>query len=168
MIPRAWIYEDQDPAVQVVVDGESPFTYSAQYTGRSGTGERTIDTFLDQVVRGAPIAAFDLWQKERIHESSRRRNDTCGIDVIVASSTVRTAHNNDKGRPRFTSEEAAQRLMLLAKEHFPDSALAQCDAWAQPASTIRETRAANVTAELNSRNITLVELRPYIPKWKNF
>ena len=58
VIPDAWQYDDD---VSVVVDG-LPMTFSAQYTGVTRSGERTIDTFLDQIVFGIPLTGFDLWQ----------------------------------------------------------------------------------------------------------
>ena len=166
VIPDAWEYDDD--RVQVVVDGDREITFSAQYTGVTRTGERTIDTFLDQTVFGAPITSFDLWQKDKLHESSRRRNNKCGIDVIVASSSIRTAYHMDNGRPRFTAEEAAQRLMIMAKEHFPDSALAKCDAWSDTRTDIRQTRAAEVYMELRNRGAKLDQLSPYVAKMEAF
>ena len=116
VIPGAWEYEDVDHNVTTVVDNR-PITFSAEFTGVTRTGQRTVDTFLDQTVFGAPITSFDLWQKTHLHESSRRANNQCGIDVIAASPHVRTGHVGSN-KPRFTAQEAAQRLVTLAKEHF--------------------------------------------------
>ena len=166
VIPELWEYKDDDPNVVVVVD-DQPITYIAQYTGISKTSERTIDTFLDQIGFGAPITNFDIWQKTHLHDSSRRSNNRCGIDMIVASSSVRTAHHGCVPKPRFTAGAATRRLMASAKDHFPDSALATCEEWAQPHNSIRNTLAAKVMAELKNRP-ALEELRPYIPTMEAF
>ena len=71
VIPETWEYGDIDPDVDIVVDG-LPMTFSAQYTGVTRSGERTIHTFLDQIVFGVPLTGFDLWQKSHLHEVSRR------------------------------------------------------------------------------------------------
>ena len=169
VIPKAWEYEDSAPDIQIVVDRDRlPLTYSAQYTGITRTGRRTIDTFLDQVVFGIPITGFDLWQKAHLHESSRRTNLQCGIDVIVASATSHTAHKGGGARPMCTAAEAAQTLLELAREHFPDSALATCDVWARTYQSIRDTKAANVIAELQNRGLRTTKnsvkdvLQPYV------
>ena len=75
---------------------DDPLRFSVQREGVSRTGERTIDTCLDQIVFGSPIASFDLWQKSKLNETSRRTNNQCGIDVIVASAQARTTHRNSK------------------------------------------------------------------------
>ena len=62
VIPADWEYEDGDPDVHIVVD-TPPLTFSAQYAGVTRSGERTIDTFLDQILFGGPITGFDLGKK---------------------------------------------------------------------------------------------------------
>ena len=166
--------EEDDPQVHCEVD-DKPLTYSVQYSGVTRSGERTIDTFLDQVVFGIPITGFDLWQKAHLHESSRRTNLQCGIDVIVASANTRTAHKGtNNSKPMFTAGEAAQALLELAKEHFPDSALATCDVWASVLLSARDTKAANVIAELQNRgfrtdnNPVKDALQPYVASMEEF
>ena len=144
-----------------------PLRFSVQREGVSRTGERTIDTFLDQIVFGLPVTSFDLWQKSKLNETSRRTNNQCGIDVIVASAQSRTTRRAD-GKPMLTAGKAAQQLMSLAKQHFPDSALAKCDAWHEPATNLRDTKAANVLAELRNRDYGIDELEPYISKMQEF
>ena len=122
---------------------------------------------MDQIVFGLPVTSFDLWQKSKLNETSRRTNNQCGIDVIVASAQSRTTWRTD-GKPMLTAGEAAQQLMSLAKQHFPDSALAKCDVWNQPTTSIRDTKAANVLAELRNRDYDIGELKPYIPKMEEF
>ena len=164
-VVSAWEYEEDDPNVTTVVDNR-PITFSAEFTGVTRSGQRTVDTFLDQTVFGAPITSFDLWQKTHLHESSRRANNQCGIDVIAASSHIRTGYCHSN-KPRFTAEEAAQRLVTLAKEHFPESALALCEEWGSRDTCIRDTRVAKVVVELQSRP-SLDELLPYVPKMEDF
>ena len=164
---------EDDPRVHCEV-ADLPLTHSVQYSGVTDSGERTIDTFLDQVVFGVPVTSFDLWQKAHLHEASRRTNMQCGVDVIVASASVRTAHkgvNNNK--PMFTANEAAQALMTLAKEHFPDSALAKCDVWAQPCMHIRHQQVAKVIVELRNRGTATTDpikdaLLPYVDPMEEF
>ena len=59
VILAAWEYDEEDPNVHIVVDTH-PLTFSAQYPGVTRSGERTIDTFLDQIVCGTPLTGFDL------------------------------------------------------------------------------------------------------------
>ena len=123
VIPKGWEYEEKDPDVQLVVSNRG-LSYSAQTQGVSNTtSKRTIDTFLDQVVFGTPVTGFDLWQVGQLHETSRRRNNECGIDVIVAAATRRGTTGGSVIHNKFTADEAAQSLVSLAKEHFPDSPL---------------------------------------------
>ena len=105
--------------------------------------------------------------KSKLNETSRRTNNQCGIDVIVASAQSRTTRRTD-GKQILTAGEAAQQLMSLAKQHFPDSALAKCDVWNQPTTSIRDTKAANVLAELRNRDYDIDELKPYTPKMEGF
>ena len=86
---------------------------------------------------------------------SRRTNHQCGIDVIIVSARVRTSTKT--GKQLLTAGEAAQQLMVLAKQHFPDSALAKCDIWNQPATSISGPKAANVLSELCNRDYDLDE-----------
>ena len=86
-----------------------PLTFSAQYIGVTRSGERTIDTFLDQIVFGIPLIGFGLWQKSHLHEASRRRNNECGINVIVASaSTRRWRSGNRETHNILTADAVAQ------------------------------------------------------------
>ena len=98
--------------MKYVVSGR--LNYSAQYSGVSG-GQRTVDTFIDQVVFGMPVTAFDLWQKTHLLETSRRRNGECGIDIIVVSATSRGDWGGSQIRNKFIADEAAQLLVDLAK-----------------------------------------------------
>ena len=70
VLPQEWEYTDKDPGVDIVVD-ERALSYSLHRTGRGG---KTMDTVLDRVVFGAPITPFDLYQRNKLHETSRRRN----------------------------------------------------------------------------------------------
>ena len=165
VIPNAWQYVHEDPHVVAVVDNER-ITYSAQSTGIRN-GERTIDTFLDQVVFGDPVTGFDLWQKMHLHEVSRRRNQECGIDVIVASATIRPCFQSGV-RNMVTAEEAAQTLVTLAKAQFPDSALAQYDTWKKAAVPNHTTKTAQMYRDLKNRDIDREFLRPYVDKMATF
>ena len=113
--------------------------------------------------------------KAHLHETSRRTNLQCGIGVVVASANTRTAHkgaNNNK--PMFTAGEAARALLELAREHFPDSALATCDVWASIYQSVRDTKAANVIAELQNRGLRTDNnpikdaLQPYVASMEEF
>ncbi len=86
-------------------------------------GRRTVDTILDRVVFGEPVLAEDMRNLHRLHESSRRRNNECGLDVIVASATQRQGHTHGR-QPMMTAEQAAQKLVQLALELDPHGALA--------------------------------------------
>ena len=78
----AYEYED---SVNVVEDTSRPITFDMQRTGITRSGAMSVDTLLDQVVFGAPVTSHDIWMKCHLHESSRRRNGECGIDVVVAA-----------------------------------------------------------------------------------
>ena len=131
-IPDSWVDPSGlGPNVTAEVD-TPPVTFSIQSSGLSDNGSRTIDTFLDQVVFGMPITGFDLWQKAQLHETSRRRNMECGLDVIVASATNRAPIGHGYAaqvRKQFTAYEAAQVLVDIAKEQFPYSSLAKHTDW---------------------------------------
>ena len=86
-------------------------------------GQRTVDTLLDRVVFGTPLFAEDMWNMHKLHETSRRRNNECGIDVIVASAYQRQGQFH-KRQPMMTAEEASQKLIEVALEHDADGALA--------------------------------------------
>ena len=58
------------------------------------------------------MTSYDLWRKMNPHETSRRHNEHCGINVIVAGSGLH-------------AEQAAQTLVELANQHYPESTLAQ-------------------------------------------
>ena len=152
--------------VTVHVDG--PLTFSVQRQGISPAGERTIDTFLDQVVFGEPVTGFDLWQTMNLHEVSRRRNQECGIDVIVASATVRPCFQSGV-RNMVTAEEAAQALVTLAKTHFPDSALAQYDKWKKAAvQNHNTTKTAQMYQDLKIEILTKIFSNPTWTRWQRF
>ena len=78
---------DDDEDVTAIIDPHRPFTYDVQHTSVTGTGALSVDTLLDQVVFGLPVTSHDLWMKCHLHETSRRRNGECGINVVVASSS---------------------------------------------------------------------------------
>ena len=86
-------------------------------------GRRTVDTILDRVVFGTPLFPEDMWNLAKLHESSRRRNNECGIDVIVASAFKRSGKSH-KRQPMMTADEASQALIQVALEHDPNGALA--------------------------------------------
>ena len=89
-------------------------------------GQLTADTFLDRIVFGTPLFAEDMWQSHRLHEVSRRRSGECGIDVIVAAAQQRMLSEGHRGNnPILSADDAAQRLVKLAQQLFPDSPLAQ-------------------------------------------
>ena len=86
----------------------------------------THDTLLDRIVFGAPVFAEDMWMLHQLHEVSRRRSGECGVDVIVASAQRRAKEEGRWARkPMMTAEKAAQALVQLAKQLYPDEALAQ-------------------------------------------
>ena len=89
--------------VEMFVDTTRRPTFDKQEVGVRD-GKFTINTILDRVVFGEPIFADDLWQKHRLHESSRRRNGECGLDVIVASAMQRHGHGR---RQMLTAQKAA-------------------------------------------------------------
>ena len=93
-----------------------------------------MDTVLDRVVFGEPVTPFDLYQRNQLHEASRRRNGECGLDVIVCSKLKNT----------LTADMAAEMLVKLAKEHFPQSDLAN-STWTAPA--------VNVKLEIKNRKV---------------
>ena len=97
VLPQDWEYKDRDPGVDVIVDPTKTLTYSLHKTGRGG---RTVDTVLDRVVFGEPITPFDLYQRNRLHETSRRRNGECGLDVIVCGRSM-------------TADQAAETLVTV-------------------------------------------------------
>ena len=82
VLPEEWEYKDRDPGVEIVVDPERALTYSLLKTGRGG---KTVDTVLDRVVFGKPVTPFDLYQRNNLHETSKRRSGECGLDVIVCN-----------------------------------------------------------------------------------
>ena len=116
-----------------------------------------------------PVTGFDLWQKARLHETSRRRSNECGIDVVVAAATTRETTGGNNVRNKFTADEAAQELVALAKEMFPDSALAKYDEWAAPVVHHCDTRILRVRTELKNRGLDgqsdlKEQFRPYVAK----
>ena len=116
---------DCDEDVELRVDATQRPSFDIQ-TLHVRDGQLTADTLLDRVVFGAPLFAEDMWQLHRLHEVSRRRSGECGIDVIVAAAQQRMMTEGHRERcPMLTAEEAAQRLVKLAQQLFPDSALAQ-------------------------------------------
>ena len=121
----------------------------------AGSGELSVDTLLDRVVFGLPVTSHDLWMKCHLHETSRRRNGECGIDVVVASSSWRhqAANGSRATKNMLTAEQAALTLVNLAKEHFPDSALAQACTFTdlQDESTTRD--AIDVDTILQTRGL---------------
>ena len=72
---------------------------------RTGRGGNTVDTVLDRVVFGELVTPFDLYQRNRLNETSRRRNGECGLDVIV-------------GGKQLIADMAAETLVKLAKKYF--------------------------------------------------
>ena len=54
-----WAGSDEPDGVLYEVTND-PLRFSVQREGVSRTGERTIDTFLDQIVFGLPVTSFDL------------------------------------------------------------------------------------------------------------
>ena len=97
-----WDYNDIEDGAHTEVDNKE-LKYSVMRTGLRD-GERTVDALLDRVVFGAPVTSYDLWRKMHLHATSRRHNEHCGIDVIMAGS------GSD-------AEQAAQTLVELGKRH---------------------------------------------------
>ena len=95
-------------------------TFDKQHVGLRD-GKFTINTIMDRVVFGEPVFADDLWQRQRLHECSRRRNGECGLDVIVASAML--CHGEAR-KAMLTAEKAAEVLVNLARQIDPDGALA--------------------------------------------
>ena len=92
LMPREYLSSpeaDEEDDVSPIIDPNRPFTYDVQRTSVAGSGKLSVDTLLDQVVFGPPVTSHDLWMKCHLHETSRRRNGECGIDVVVASSSWR-------------------------------------------------------------------------------
>ena len=58
-----WLGSEEPDGVLYEVTND-PLRFSVQREGVSRTGERTIDTFLDQIVFGLPVTSFDLWQNQ--------------------------------------------------------------------------------------------------------
>ena len=130
--PIAWYLLGADASnlgdgVTVHIDTARQPTYSRQTTQiRDGDMRATHDTLLDRIVFGEVVFAEDMWHLHRIHEVSRRRSGECGVDVIVASAQRKTHGDGWKGHePMMTAEKAAQALVQLAREMFPDEALAK-------------------------------------------
>ena len=142
VLPQDWEYKDKDPDVDIVVDDRA-LSYSLHKTGRGG---RTVDTVLDRVVFGEPVTPFDLYQRNKLFETSRRRNGECGLDVIVCGQTM-------------TADQAAETLVALAKQHFPDSDLAN-SAWTAPG--------VSVALEIRNRNVDSAPLRQFVPRLKDY
>ena len=172
IIPNGWEYRHKDPNVELVVSNRG-LSYSAQTTGITRSGERTVDTFLDQIVFGMPITGFNLWQVSHLHETSRRRNHECGIDVIVAAATRRSTKGGSQIRNKITADEAAQELVSLAKEHFPDSSLANYEQWEAPLTQTHDTLIHRIKLDLKNRNLVgdtplKDQLRVYLTKMRKF
>jgi hypothetical protein len=133
--------------------------------------------FLDQVVRGEPVLAWDMWQKARLHPASRRRNGECGIDVIVASQLRRCGDNtkkrNQRLEPVLDAQQVACQLVQLAREHFPQSALANHTQWDNVEDGASQDEMWVVSAELRSHGLLKScdfksELGPYVPMMMRF
>ena len=142
VLPQEWEHKDKDPGVGIVVDSRA-LSYSLRKTGRGG---RAVDTVLDRVVFGEPVTPFDLYQRNKLFETSRRRNGECGLDVIVCGQAM-------------TAYQAAETLVALAKEHFPDSDLAN-SAWTAPG--------VSVALEIRKRNVDSAPLRQFVPRLKDY
>ena len=145
VLPQEWEYKDRDPGVEIVVDPERALSYNLHKTGRGG---KTVDTVLDRVVFGEPVTPFDLYQRNQLHEASRRRNGECGLDVIVCGKHL-----------TLTADMAAEKLVKLAKEHCPDSDLAN-STWTAPA--------VNVKLEIKNRKVDAGPLRKFVPRLKDY
>ena len=169
-------YEDQD--VEIVYDYSRPLTFDMQRTGVTNSGAMSVDTLLDRVVFGLPVTSPDLWAKCHLHEASRRRNGECGIDVIVASGSWRQKHSDGcrTTRTMFTAEQAACELVKLAKEHFPDSALALACSFEGLENEAADQAAMEVDKMLFARGLVKTtagtnlqrELEAYLPKMLQF
>ena len=61
----------------------------------------------------------------RLHESSRRSKNECGIDVIVATATTRSTKGGNDLRNKFATDEVSQGLVAPAKGPVPEFALAK-------------------------------------------
>ena len=146
---------DDDEDVTAIIDPHRPFTYDVQHTSVTGTGALSVDTLLDQVVFGLPVTSHDLWMKCHLHETSRRRNGECGINVVVASSSWR--HQATDGRRTtqnmITAEHGSLTLVNLAPEHFPYSALAQACTFTDLQYEVTLLEASKVDTILQTRGL---------------
>ena len=73
----------------------------------------------------------------------------------------------------FTADEVAQELVMLAKEQFPDSALAQHDQWTKPVFKNPDCRVYRIVQEVQNRGLATNEqlrdtLRPYVANMSKF
>ena len=110
---------------------------------------KTVDTVLDRIVFGEPVTPFDLYQRNKLNETSRRRNGECGLDVIVCN----TIQNN------VTADTAAEKLVDLAKKYFPDSDLAN-STWKAPG--------VNTHMEIKNRKVDAGPLRQFVPRLNDY
>jgi len=120
-------------------------------------GKRTVDTILDRVVFGTPLFAEDMWNMAKLHESSRRRNNECGLDVIIASAYRRQGKWN-KRQPMMTADEASQALIQVAIEHDPNGALAT---HAQFDEVCQTDEIAGIDEDLRLRNCDGASIEPF-------
>ena len=157
---------DADVTLSLDTTREITLSYEEVVDGQS-------TAFLDQVVRGDPVLAWDMWQKAHLHPTSRRRNGECGIDVIVASQMRRVGDNThaqtrpQRVEPVLDAQQVATQLVQLAVEHFPDSALAQNAQWDPVDDISSQNELTVVTAELRSHGLLKdgafnIELQPYV------
>ena len=148
-------FEADNDGVVTIIDEDRPFTYDAHRTSVTGSGALSVDTLLGQVVFGLSVTSHDLWMKCHLHETSRRRNGECGIDVVVAGSSYRhqAANGSRTTQNMLTAERAALTLVNLAKEHFPDSALAQACTFTDLQNEVTPREAIEVDMILQTRGL---------------
>ena len=149
-----------------------------QRTEVTRSGALSADMLLDRVVFAIPITSYDMWMKCHLHERSRRRNGECGIDVVVASSSWRHRHADGSRTTKsmFNAEQAACELVALAKEHFPDSALAQACNFDEDPDTSRTQEIHTADRDLRARALVKTPaglelqraLESYLPKMLMF
>ena len=151
-------FYEGDEDVMVRHDPSRPIEYSVQTTGIRDGGY-TADTILDRVVMGSPIFPEDMWQLGMLHETSRRRSGECGLDVIVAST-----RRMKKKKDMLTAEQAAEKLVALARELEPESALAQ----ASFADVARTEEVAGIDEDLRSRKPDFAALQPFVEGMRTF
>ena len=104
-------------------DPQDPRAFRIDLQAPSATGE--MQTWLDRVVRGTVTEAEDMWMKGHLVAETRWDSGVCSVQVLVNSASQKYKpgkHHADKHA--ITAEQAAQELMRIALDEFPDHELA--------------------------------------------